>query len=87
MRLIGKELYIYKEETSSNHCAMHSLQGTFVKTYTQKVKKDAKQASSYWPIGIKLNEEKARIVYLETQASQDAWVAAIQKSLGVRNFF
>ena len=41
-RLVGKELYVYKKETSHNHKGMHNLAGVFLRDVAEEEKFEKK---------------------------------------------
>ena len=81
--LLGKELYVYKNNNEEKHKGMHNLVGVFLQDEPEEVF----EGKTLYPFKLIFPPNKSRIYYLHTAEEKEKWVKAIKKVIGYQNLF
>lgn len=82
--LLGKELYVYKNQKEEKHKSMHSLVGVFIK---DEVEEQLDSTTVLHPFKLIFPTNKVRVYYLLTAEDKEKWMNAIKKVIGYSNLF
>lgn len=82
--LLGKELYVYKNQKEEKHKGMHNLVGVFIK---DEMEEYLDSTTVLYPFTLIFPGNKPRTYYLLKKEDKEKWVAQIKKVIGYSNLF
>ena len=82
--LLGKELYVYKNQKEEKHKGMHNLMGVFIK---DEMEEYLDSTTILYPFTLIFPGNKDRTYYLLKKEDKEAWVKHIKKVIGYSNLF
>lgn len=87
LRLMGSELYFYRNQTDANHEFMHSMVGSYAEVKENKqITIDHKPVSAA-PLKLLVGPQKARVIYFLSKKMADDWYASIKEASYYANLF
>jgi hypothetical protein len=82
--LLGKELYVYKNQKEEKHKGMHNLVGVFIKDEPEEY---LDSTTVLYPFTLIFPGNKPRQYYLLNKEDKNKWMEAIKKVIGYSNLF
>jgi len=82
--LLGKELYVYKNQKEEKHKGMHNLLGVFIKDEPEEY---LDSTTVLYPFSLIFPGNKPRQYYLLNKEDKTKWMDAIKKVIGYSNLF
>lgn len=82
--LLGKELYVYKNQKEEKHKGMHNLVGVFIKDEPEEY---LDSTTVLYPFSLIFPGNKPRQYYLLNKEDKTKWMDAIKKVIGYSNLF
>ena len=83
-QILGKELYVYKNQAEEKHKGMHKLVGVFIK---EEPDEHLDKSTVLYTFKLIFTPNKSRMYYLQNKEDRDHWVRAIKKVTGFSNLF
>jgi len=92
LKLVGIDLFFYKEGEEEEHEFMHCLRGIYFKLREKEdleieVNRSTqeKQTMKCYPLKIVISSKKARVMYFDTEGERTRWQELIQNASGSQN--
>lgn len=82
--LLGKELYVYKNQQEEKHKGMHNLVGVFIKDEPEE---HLDATTILHPFSLVFPGNKPRTYYLLNKEDKEKWINHIKKVIGYSNLF
>ena len=82
--LLGKELYVYKNQKEEKHKGMHNLVGVFIKDEPEEY---LDSTTVLYPFSLIFPGNKPRTYYSLNKEDKEKWMTAIKKIIGYSNMF
>lgn len=82
--LLGKELYVYKNQKEEKHKGMHNLVGVFIQDEEEEV---LDSSTKLYPFSLIFPGNTTRTYYLQKKEDKDKWVSTLKKAIGYSDMF
>lgn len=84
-KIIGTEMYSFKNEESKTHKTMHSMLGVYIsEEEIEKMSDSGKKSLSLFPIKL-VFPHKYRMYYFLDREERTQWISALRKAAGYRS--